>query len=85
MIFMFYQFKTVAVQNTISELTHGIALKGINMADVRKLKMIQPPYYLQKEFEDKVVAINAQKERNKESIQEHNSLLQSKMDGYFSD
>lgn len=83
--FMFYQFKTVAVQNTISELTHGIALKGINMADVRKLKMIQPPYYLQKEFEDKVVAINAQKERIKESIQELNSLLQSKMDGYFSD
>lgn len=83
--FMFYQFKTKAVQNTISELTHGIALKGINMADVRKLKMIQPPYHLQKEFEDKVVAINAQKERIKESIQELNSLLHSKMDGYFSD
>lgn len=83
--FMFYQFKTTAVKNTISELTHGIALKGINMADVRKLKMIQPPYHLQKEFEDKVVAINAQKERIKESIQELNSLLQSKMDGYFFD
>ena len=82
--FMFYQFKTAAVQNTISELTHGIALKGINMADVRKLKMIQPPYHIQKDFEDKVVAIDAQKERIKESIKELNSLLQSKMDGYFS-
>ena len=81
---MFYQFKTAAVQNTISELTHGIALKGINMADVRKLKMIQPPYHIQKDFEDKVVAIDAQKERIKESIKELNSLLQSKMDGYFS-
>lgn len=82
--FMFYQFKTAAVQNTISELTHGIALKGINMADVRKLKMIQPQYHIQKDFEDKVVAIDAQKERIKESIKELNSLLQSKMDGYFS-
>lgn len=82
--FMFYQFKTAAVQNTISELTHGIALKGINMADVRKLKMIQPPFHIQKDFEDKVVAIDAQKERIKESIKELNSLLQSKMDGYFS-
>ena len=83
--FMYYQFKTAAVQGTISELTHGIALKGINMADVRKLTMIQPPYHLQKEFEDKVMSIDAQKERIIASLQDLNSLLQSKMDGYFSE
>ena len=41
--FMLYQFKTPMIQRIVSELTHGIALKGMNMSDVRKMRFICPP------------------------------------------
>lgn len=81
--FMLYQFKTSGIQHIIAELTHGIALKGINMADVRKLQMINPPSELQTEFEKKSIAIYEQRLRIEESIQQLECLLNSRMDHWF--
>lgn len=83
--FMLYQFKTAGVQNIIADLTHGIALKGINMADVRKLKMIKPSFDLQKKFEDKVSLLYKQQERITISRRIAENLLASRMNKYFSE
>ncbi len=83
--FMLFQFKTAGVQNIIADLTHGIALKGINMADVRKLKMIKPSFDLQKKFENKVTLLYKQQEHISASLKITENLLASRMDKYFSE
>ena len=82
-IFMLYQFMAPPIQYVIAELTHGIALKGINMADVRKIHLIQPPLSLQQQFAEKIEAIEKQKEQIKQSITEVETLFNSRMDYYF--
>lgn len=81
--FMLFQFKTPSIQYIIADLTHGIALKGMNMSDVRKMKFIQPPLSLQQQFASKIEAIEQQKELIKQSIKEVETLFNSKMDYYF--
>lgn len=81
--FMLYQFKAPSVQMIIADLTHGIALKGMNMADVRKMRLSQPPIDLQNEFAKKIEAIEKQKELVKQSIVETETLFSSRMDFWF--
>jgi len=81
--FMLFQFKTPSIQYIIADLTHGIALKGMNMSDVRKMKFIQPPLSLQQQFASKIESIEQQKELIKQSITEVETLFNSRMDYYF--
>lgn len=81
--FMLFQFKTPSIQYIIADLTHGIALKGMNMSDVRKMKFIQPPLPLQQQFASKIEAIERQKQLIRQSIKEAEALFNSRMDYYF--
>lgn len=81
--FMLYQFRHPSTKLVIDDLTHGIALKGMNMSDVRKMQLIQPPLVHQQEFADKIEAIEKQKELIKQSIAETEELFNSRMDYYF--
>lgn len=48
--FMFHQLKSHAVQRKIQEKTYGVALKQINLSDVRSLRLIVPLDELQNRF-----------------------------------
>ena len=82
--FMYYQFKTNSVQHTISRLTHGIALKGINMSDVRKLEMVCPPFDEQLKFEKAVKSIHKERLKIEASLRDTLELYNSRMAYYFS-
>ena len=81
--YAYYLLKTPYLQSLIAEKTNGIALKQINMRDVRLLPIMCPPLALQQQFAEKIQAIESQKELVKQSIAETQQLLKSRMDYYF--
>jgi len=81
--YAYYLLKTPYLQSIIAEKTNGIALKQINMRDVRLLPIMLPPLGLQQQFAEKITAIEAQKELVKQSIAETQALLDYTMDKYF--
>ena len=80
---MFHLFKSVAMMNLIAEHTYGIALKQINIKDLRQLPIVTPPLPLQQTFASKIEAIEKQKELIKQSLGEVETLFNSRMDFYF--
>lgn len=81
--FVYYLIKQPSMQCLIAENTYGIALKQINIKELRLLPIITPPLALQQEFALKIEAIEKQKELLKQSIAETETLFNSRMDYYF--
>lgn len=81
--FVYHLLKMSSYQQLIASLTYGIALKQINMKDVRTLPIILPPLSLQQSFAAKVSAIEAQKQAITQSIQHTEALLAQRIDQYF--
>ena len=81
--FMFHLFKSVAMMNLIAEHTYGIALKQINIKDLRQLPIVTPPLPLQQTFASKIEAIEKQKELIKQSLGEVETLFNARMQEYF--
>lgn len=80
---LYYILMSKAMNQLVQEKTHGIALKGINVADVRLLPVIIPPVKLQQEFADKIQSIEMQKAAVNQSIVETQKLLDYTMEKYF--
>lgn len=74
---------TKSVQQYIADYTKGIALKQINMKDVRAIPFIQPPLSLQQSFAAKIESIEKQKAAIGKSIAETQKLFDFTMDKYF--
>ena len=81
--FVYFQFLTNAIQLHIAEYTKGIALKQINMKDVREIPFIVPPLSLQQSFAAKIESIEKQKAAITQSIAETQRLFDYTMDKYF--
>lgn len=81
--FVYFQFLTNAIQQYIAEYTKGIALKQINMKDVREIPFIVPPLSLQQSFAAKIESIEKQKAAITQSIAETQRLFDYTMDKYF--
>ena len=81
--FVYFQFLTNAIQQHIAEYTKGIALKQINMKDVREIPFIVPPLSLQQSFAAKIESIEKQKAAITQSIAETQRLFDYTMDKYF--
>ena len=81
--FVFYQFLTKGIQQYIADFTKGIALKQINMKDVREIPFIVPPLSLQQTFATKIESIEKQKSAISQSITETQKLFDYTMDKYF--
>ena len=81
--FAFHYLKTDGLQAMIADNTRGIALKQINMKDVRALPFLVPPLSLQQEFAEKVEAIERQKALVQQSIEETQTMFDCTMDKYF--
>ena len=81
--FMYYQIKTPSVRGVISSLTRGIALKQINMSDLRKIQVILPPLPLQQSFAHKIEQIERQKAGVQKTITDLETLLAARMQYWF--
>ena len=81
--FMYYQFKSSSVSGVISSLTRGIALKQINMSDLRKIRLILPPLSLQQSFAHKIEQIERQKAAVQRTIKDLETLLAARMQYWF--
>lgn len=82
-LFVYYQLLSHGIQQHIENYTRGIALKQINMKDVRDIPLIVPPLSLQQSFASKVEAIEAQKALITKSMEETQRLFDSRMDYWF--
>ena len=81
--FMYYQVKSSSVRGVISSLTRGIALKQINMSDLRKIRLILPPLSLQQSFAHKIEQIEHQKAAVQRTIKDLETLLAVRMQYWF--
>ena len=81
--FVYCLIKQQSMQCLIADNTYGIALKQINIKELRLLPIIAPPLILQQEFAEKIEAIEKQKELIKQSITQTEELFNSRMDYYF--
>lgn len=81
--FMYAQFKTASIQHIIASNTKGIALKQINMGDLRNIRIILPPLPLQQQFAARIEAIEQQKQQVKDTIKDLETLLASRMQYWF--
>lgn len=81
--FVFYQILNPAIQHHIAEYTRGIALKGINMKDVRDIPLCLPPLSLQRLFAQRIEQIEREKSEVQKSIQDLETLLASRMQYWF--
>ena len=81
--YAFHYLKTEGLQALIADNTRGIALKQINMKDVRTLPFLVPPLSLQQEFAEKVESIERQKALIRQSIDEVQTMFDYTMDKYF--
>lgn len=81
--FVFYQILNPAIQHHIAEYTRGIALKQINMKDVRDIPLCLPPLPLQRLFAQRIEQIEREKSEVQKSIQDLETLLASRMQYWF--
>ena len=81
--FIFYQILNPAIQHHIAEYTRGIALKQINMKDVRDIPLCLPPLPLQHLFAQRIEQIEREKSEVQKSIQDLETLLASRMQYWF--
>jgi type I restriction enzyme S subunit len=61
----------------------GCNISNINQKILSSLPIIMPPTDLQKQFAEKIEAIEHQKELVKQSLNEVKTLFDSRMDYYF--
>lgn len=73
-----YSFKVFLEDNSSKSTIKNVGLKAI-----RNYNIILPPLALQQQFAEKIEAIEKQKELLKKSIEETETLFNSRMDYYF--
>lgn len=81
--FIYYQISNSSIQQYIAEYTRGIALKQINMKDVRDIPLCLPPLPLQQLFAQRIEQIEHQKAEVQKSITDLETLLASRMQYWF--
>ena len=81
--FLYYQILSPNVQYYIKEHTRGIALKQINMKDVREIPLFLPPLSIQHLFAQRIEQIEHQKSAVQQSITDLETLLASRMQHWF--
>ena len=79
--YIFYIFGSL--QKILEENAPAVAQKNINLKILNDLLIPIPPFALQQQFASKIEAIEKQKELIKKSIEEVETLFNSRMDYYF--
>ena len=82
-LYIYHLLLTAGIQQYIANYTKGIALKQINMQDVREIPLIIPPLSLQQEFAKRIELIELQKAQICSTIKDLETLLASRMQYWF--
>ncbi len=82
-LYVYHQLLTAGIQQYIANYTKGIALKQINMQDVREIPLVLPPLSLQQEFAKRIELIEQQKAQISSTIKDLETLLASRMQYWF--
>lgn len=80
-VFVYFFFK--AIQKRLEDNAMGVAQKNINLKILNEMSIPLPPLPLQQEFASKVEAIERQKTLIQQSIDEVQTLFDSRMDYWF--
>jgi restriction endonuclease S subunit len=76
-LFAFFLLKSIGVQKEIQKYTYGATLQQINLGDLRKIKLIQPPLETQSKYASIAQSVTDLKEFYKKSLQELENLYGS--------
>ena len=82
-VFLLHYFMNISTQALLKSLIKGVAQPMITQKQVNSLVIPLPPLALQQEFASKIEAIEKQKALIKKSIEEVETLFNSRMDYYF--
>lgn len=82
-LYIYHLLLTAGIQQYIANYTKGIALKQINMQDVREIPLIIPPLPLQQDFAKRIELIEQQKAQISSTIKDLETLLASRMQYWF--
>lgn len=82
-LYIYHLLLTAGIQQYIANYTKGIALKQINMQDVREIPLITPPLPLQQDFAKRIELIEQQKAQISSTIKDLETLLASRMQYWF--
>ena len=82
-LYIYHLLLTAGIQQYIANYTKGIALKQINMQDVREIPLITPPLSLQQNFAKRIELIEQQKAQISSTIKDLETLLASRMQYWF--
>lgn len=82
-IFIMYVIRCHSFTNTLIAAAKGVTMLNINSNTVENLGFILPPLSLQREFAEKVEAIERQKALVQQSIEQTQTMFDYTMDKYF--
>ncbi len=82
------KYLVYAINNPITKFQFDKSIKGIgvpnlHLGEIKKTMIIIPPFLLQQQFAEKIEKIEKQKELIRKSIEEVETLFNSRMDYYF--
>lgn len=78
-VFMLCTFLSDGIQEFISDNTIGSALRGINMAVIREMKIPTPPVHVQKSFADLYIQADKSKFELKKAIEKIDKVMRALM------
>ena len=81
--YLVYAINNVSTKQQFDMSIKGIGVPNLHLSEIKKTKIITPPIALQQEFVAKIEAIEKQKALIKKSIEEVETLFNSRMDFYF--
>lgn len=82
-IYVSYYIGASEFQREKQKYVHGIKVMEIKPSDIEKINILLPPLPLQQEFASKIEAIERQKSLIQQSIDETQTLFDSRMDYWF--
>ena len=82
-LYIYHLLLTAGIQQYIANYTKGIALKQINMQDVREIPLMIPPLSLQQDFAKRIELIEQQKAQISSIIKDLETLRASRMQYWF--
>ena len=83
-LYLVYQFhQSAEIKHQFKIIGYGAIMPGLNVSKLKNVIVDIPPITLQNEFAQKIEAIEKQKELIKKSIQETETLFNSRMDYWF--
>jgi type I restriction enzyme, S subunit len=76
-LFLAEMLQSPGVRQQVDKVARGVAQKTVNLADLKKLIVFQPPLPLQQQFAQRIAAIEALKATHREALTQLDALFAS--------